>query len=67
MQEHIIFQKQDNNTVRVVPLTDVFEFTMTTEPTKEELNILHSYGFFLKVYFIQDNCKYYIFRKKIKN
>lgn len=51
------------NIIKVVPLEDVFEFTMT-KPTEEELNIIYSYGFFLKEHFIQNNCIYYTFRKE---
>ena len=51
------------NIIKAIPLEDVFEFTMT-KPTKEELNIIHSYGFFLKECFIQDNCVYFTFRKE---
>ena len=55
---------KNNNIVKVIPLEDVFEFTMTIEPTEEELNIICSYGFFLVGYFTQDNCTYYTFRKR---
>lgn len=51
------------NIIKAIPLEDVFEFTMI-KPTKEELNIIHSYGFFLKEYFIQDNYIYYTFKKE---
>jgi hypothetical protein len=57
---------QENNIVKVIRLTDVFEFTMRKEiMTQEELNIIHSCGFFLKEYFIQDKYIYYTFRRKI--
>lgn len=38
---------QDNNIVEAIPLTDIVEFTIQKEAmTQEELNIIHSYGFF---------------------
>lgn len=54
----------DNDIVKAIPLEDVSEFTMTIEPTEEELEIILSHGFFLTEYFIQDNCIYYTFRRK---
>lgn len=55
---------QEDNIIKTIPLTDIFEFTMATEPTKEELNIIHSCGFFMTEYFTQDNCMYYTFRRR---
>lgn len=58
---------QENNIVKVIRLTDVFEFTMRKEiMIQEELNIIHSCDFFLKEYFIQDNYIYYTFRRGYK-
>lgn len=54
----------DNNIVKAIPLKNVSEFIMTIEPTEEELNIIHSHGFFLTEYFTQDNCIYYTFRRR---
>lgn len=57
---------QENNIVKVIRLTDVFEFTMRKEiMTQEELNIIHSCDFFLKEYFTQDKYIYYTFRRNI--
>ena len=55
---------QDNNIIKAIPLTDIVEFTIQKEAmTQEELNIIHSYGFFLTEYFTQNNCMYYTFRR----
>lgn len=57
---------QENNIVKAIQLTDVVEFTMRKEVmTQEELNIIHSCGFFLKEYFPQDKYMYYTFRRRI--
>ena len=56
---------QKDNIVEAIPLTDIFEFTMTIEPTEEELNIIYSYGFFLTEDFVQDNHIYYTFRRRL--
>ena len=55
---------QNNNIIKAIPLEDVFKFIMTIEPTEKELNIIHSHGFFLAEYFIQDNCIYYTFKRR---
>ena len=56
---------QEDNIVEAIPLADIVEFTIQKEAmTQEELNIIHSYGFFLVEYFIQDNYIYYTFRKR---
>ena len=40
---------QENDIVKAISLEDVFEFTIRKEiMTQEELNIIHSCGFFLK-------------------
>lgn len=58
---------QDNNIVKAISLEDVFEFTTRKEiMTQEELNIIHSCGFFLKEYFTQDKYIYYTFRRGYK-
>ena len=55
---------QEDNIIKVFPLEDILEFTIQKEAmTQEELNIIHSYGFFLVEYFIQNNYIYYTFRK----
>lgn len=57
---------QENDIVKAISLEDVFEFTIRKEiMTQEELNIIHSCGFFLKEYFTQDKYIYYTFRRKI--
>ena len=54
------------NIVEAIPLTDLVEFSIRKEiMTQEELNIIHSHGFFLIKYFIQNNYIYYTFRRKI--
>ena len=57
---------QEDNIIKAIPLTDIFEFTIRKEAimTQERLNIIHSYGFFLIDSFIQDNYVYYTFRKR---
>ena len=58
---------QEDNIIKVFPLEDILEFTIQKEAmTQEELNIIHSYGFFLVEYFIQNNYIYYTFRKNYK-
>lgn len=58
---------QKDNIIKVFPLEDILEFTIQKEAmTQKELNIIHSYGFFLVKYFIQDNYIYYTFRRKIE-
>lgn len=58
---------QEDNIIKVFSLEDILEFTIQKEAmTQEELNIIHSYGFFLVEYFIQDNYIYYTFRKNYK-
>ena len=54
---------QDSNIVKAIPSEDISEFIMTIEPTKEELEIILSYGFRLlnKVTTINGTC--YIWRK----
>ena len=55
---------QDNNIVEAIPLTDLVEFSIQKEVmTQEELNMIHSHGFSLVEYFIQDNYIYYTFRR----
>lgn len=56
---------QEDNIVEAIPLIDIVEFTIQKEAmTQEELNIIHSYGFFLTEYFTQDNYIYYTFRRR---
>ena len=56
---------QEDNIIEAIPLTDIVEFTIQKEAmTQEELNIIHSYGFFLTEYFTQDNHIYYTFRRR---
>lgn len=58
---------QKDNIVKAISLEDIIEFTIQKEAmTQEELNIIHSYGFFLLEYFTQDNYIYYTFRKRIE-
>ena len=54
----------DNNIVKAIPLEDVSEFTMTTEPTKEELEKILSYGFVFISKVVTTNGAYYTFRRK---
>ena len=57
---------QEDNIVEAIPLTDLVEFSIQKEVmTQEELNIIHSYGFSLVGYFIQNNYIYYTFRRRI--
>lgn len=57
---------QKDNIVKAISLEDVLEFTIRKEVmTQEELNVIHSYGFFLLEYFTQGNYIYYTFRRKI--
>lgn len=57
---------QKDNIVKGISLENVLEFSMRKEAimTQEELNIIHSYGFFLLGYFAQNNYIYYTFRRK---
>lgn len=56
---------QDNNIIEAIPLTDMSEFTMTREPSEEELEKILSYGFMYmsKVVTINDGT-YYTFRRR---
>ncbi len=57
---------QEDNIAKVIPLTDVFEFTIQKkEITKEELNTIYSYGFILTEYFTQNDYIYYTFRRRL--
>ena len=57
---------QEDNIIKAFPLEDILEFTIQKEAlTQEELNIIHSYGFFLVKYFTQNNYMYYTFRKNL--
>jgi hypothetical protein len=57
---------QEDNIIKAIPLTDIFEFTIQKEAmTQEELNIIYSYGFFLTEDFVQDNHIYYTFRRRL--
>ena len=55
---------QDNNIVKAIPLTDIFEFTMTKEPTEEELEKILSYGFMSMSKVVTINGTYYTFRRR---
>ena len=55
----------DNNIVKAIPLEDIAEFTMTIEPTEEELEIIFSHGFRLISEVATINGTYYTFRRKI--
>lgn len=56
---------QEDNIIKGFPLKDILEFTIQKEAmTQKELNIIHSYGFFLLGWFAQNNYIYYTFRRK---
>lgn len=56
---------QEDNIIKATLLTDIVEFTIQKKEvmTQEELNIIHSYGFFLTEYFTRNNYMYYTFRR----
>ena len=55
---------QEDNIVEAIPLTDIVEFTLTKEPTEEELEIILSYGFMFMSKIVTINGTYYTFRRK---
>jgi hypothetical protein len=57
---------QEDNIIKAIPylLTDVSEFTLTKEPTEEELEIILSYGFMFMSKIVTTNGTYYTFRRR---
>lgn len=53
-----------DNIIKAIPLTDIFEFTMTIEPTEEELEKIFSYDFMLISKIVTINGAYYTFRRR---
>ncbi len=58
---------QEDNIIKAIPLTDIFEFTMTTEPTIEELEKILSCGFVFMSEIVTINGTYYTFRRTIRH
>jgi hypothetical protein len=55
---------QKDNIIRAIPLTDIFEFIMTREPTEKELEKILSYGFMFMSKVVTINGTYYTFRRR---
>ena len=55
---------QEDNIIKAIPLTDVLEFTMTIEPTEEELEKILACGFMFMSKVVTINGTYYTFRRR---